>query len=167
MKSPTFIVMFFLLNIIIAQQNDEVSQSGLSDKIMDSFNAVGGDVEGVGGSMSYSIGQLLYLPEENVNGITTSGVQVANEIDAIENYQEIDISAYPNPIADYFFLRVSELKKGKLWYGFFDLQGKLLSNKMITETTTKIIPEFLKTGVYFLNVHEGTTILKTLKIVKN
>jgi len=49
----------------------------------------------------------------------------------------------------------------------FDIQGKILQSRKITEQKTNIAMSHLVPSVYFMKITEGQKELKTFKIIKN
>ena len=77
-----------------------------------SGNATGGNASGSGGSVSYSVGQVVYTTNIGTNGSVAQGVQQPYEISvvtAIEQTKTINllVTAYPNPATDYLTLNIS------------------------------------------------------------
>ncbi len=137
----------------------------------ESINATGGDVSGGGGSVSYSVGQVVYTTNTGTNGSVAEGVQQPYEISvvtAIKDAKDINllVSAYPNPTTDYLTLEVNELERSKLSFQLYDLQGKLLRSEKITSNQTCIVMSNLVPATYFVKVIQENRELKTFKIIK-
>jgi hypothetical protein len=71
----------------------------------ESVNTAGGNASGSGGSVSYSVGQIVYTTNTGDNGTVAQGVQQAYEISAVTGIEEANnisliVSAYPNPTTD-------------------------------------------------------------------
>jgi hypothetical protein len=80
-----------------------------------SVNATGGDASGGGGSVSYSVGQVVYTTNTGANGSVAQGVQQPFEISVVTGIEEakginLSVSAYPNPTTDYLELKVESEK---------------------------------------------------------
>jgi len=133
--------------------------------------ASGGEAEGSGGSVSYSIGQLFWHTHEGNNGSVAEGVQQPYEISvvtAIDEAEEIHLKvmAYPNPTADFLTLEVKNFEPSTFQYQLYDINGKLLQSEKITGLHTKIDASFLVPGIYFLKVTQENKDFKTFKIIK-
>jgi hypothetical protein len=132
----------------------------------------GGDAKGAGGSVSYSVGQVVYTSNTGDNGSVAQGVQQPYEIfilTGVENYPAITLSfkAYPNPVTNLLILSAGNFGDEKLAYKLSDISGKnLLSNQIIEEITT-IEMERYRSGAYFLSVIQNNSEIKTFKIIKN
>ena len=138
----------------------------------ESVNASGGNASGTGGSVSYSVGQMVYTTNTGTNGSVAHGVQQPYEISvitAIEQAKDIDLvcSAYPNPTAGLFTLKIINYKSEKLAYQLYDIAGKILENKDITSIETAISLVDYTSAVYFLKLTDNNEEIKVFKIIKN
>jgi hypothetical protein len=134
--------------------------------------ATGGNATGAGGSVSYSIGLVLYQTNISSGGSVTQGVQHPYEIyvyTAIEQADDINLSlsTYPNPATNYLMLEVNDYDKSNLMYQLYDAQGKMIQNGGITDNITRIDMNSMATAVYFLKVFDNNKEIKTFKIIKN
>jgi hypothetical protein len=131
--------------------------------------AAGGEATGSGGTVSYSVGQVVYTTATGINGSVTQGVQQPYEVSTTVGINEtsinLELSVYPNPTTDYLTLKVDD--NSNLNYQVYDLQGKVIENKKVSSTTTSINVENLPKAIYFLNVTKNNRIVKTFKIIKN
>ena len=123
------------------------------------------------GSVSYSVGQVVFTTLSGTNGSVTQGVQQPYEIfvaTAIPEAAGIDLkmSAYPNPVTDHLTLKISDYESDNLYYRLFDMNGKLLKMKKVTEPQTQVIMQDLKPAVYFLKIIDNNKEIKTFKIIK-
>ena len=138
-----------------------------------SVNATGGNASGIGGSASYSVGQLAYTTNTGTNGSVSEGVQQPFEISVVTGIEEakdifLNVSAYPNPTTDYLELKVENLQLSELSYKLYDISGKVYQNKEIGNSITKIEMQNLPQGIYFIKVIDTKNKeLKTFKIIKN
>tara|TARA_R110001592_G_scaffold88812_2_gene261423 strand:+ start:1297 stop:1770 length:474 start_codon:yes stop_codon:yes gene_type:complete len=134
--------------------------------------ATGGDASGSGGTVAYSVGQVVYTTNTGTNGSIAQGVQQPYEISTVtgvDNMPEIQIelTAYPNPTKDNLMLRVEDDSFSDLSFELYDMQGKLLeSNKLISNSVT-IKMEHLSRATYFLRVNNNKLLIKTFQIIKN
>ena len=137
----------------------------------ESVNATGGNASGSGGTVAYSVGQVVYTTNTGANGSVAQGVQQPFEISvvlAIEEAQGINlsVSAYPNPTTDYLTLEVNEFELSNLNFQLYDISGKLLQNEKITGNQTSIVMSNLVPATYFVKVTESNKEVKTFKIIK-
>jgi hypothetical protein len=137
----------------------------------DSFNASGGDAIGSGGSVAYSIGQVVYTTNTFSTGSVAQGVQHAYEIFTNSiNETELNISliAFPNPTCDKITLLISNYNNEKLSYQLFDMKGILMSKGEILAHQTQINMSSLLPTTYFINiVSQENKKVQSFKIVKN
>jgi len=147
----------------------------LSIQAQNNIVSSGGEATGTGGSVSYSAGQIFYTTNAGPNGSVAQGVQQPYEISvitAIEDAMDINLvcTAYPNPASDFLTLKVdasTTLENLSMVYHLFDMNGKLLEGKKITDTETYISIGNLESATYFLKVIQGNKDVKTFKIIKN
>lgn len=139
--------------------------------------ASGGNASGSSGSVSYSVGQVVYQTHTGTNGSVAEGVQQPYEISVVTGLEEakginLTVSAYPNPTTDFLTLKVENYKTENLSYQLYDISGKLLENKKIESNETSISMTNLVSATYFLKVVKMQGIasqkaVKTFKIIKN
>ena len=137
--------------------------------------AAGGNTSGSGGSVSYSVGQVVYTTSTGTNGSVAQGVQQPYEISVVTGIEEaiginLMVSAYPNPTTDFLNLKVdasTTLSIQSMSYQLFDISGKLLENKKLTGNETQIDLNGFISSTYFVKVLENNQLIKNFKIVKN
>jgi len=76
------------------------------------------------------------------------------------------ISVYPNPTADIVFLKLDMDNIGNCKYYLYDLQGRAIQNRNITEKLTELSFAPFESGVYILRVIKEKTLVQEFKIVK-
>lgn len=138
----------------------------------ESVNASGGNASGGGGTVTYSVGQLVYQTHTGTDGSVAEGVQQPYEISVVTAIEEtkgisLSVRAYPNPATDYLILSIDEFDISDLSYHLYDMRGKLIQNKKITGSQTIITMSDLFPGTYFVKVIQGNIEVKTFKIIKN
>jgi len=132
----------------------------------------GGNASGSGGSVSYSIGQVVYTTNTSITyGSVAQGVQQPFEISVITGTEEAkDItlvcSVYPNPASDFLTLETENYDNKSLSYKLFDNNGKLLESNKVTSNETIILIANLLPNLYFLKVIDNGKEIKTFKIIK-
>ena len=152
----TLLAFTFSLSTVLAQE---------------SINTTGGNAAGSGGSVSYSVGQIVYHTHTGTTGSVAEGVQQPYEISEVTGIDEakgitLSVVAYPNPTSDQLVLEVDDYDFSNLHYRLFDVNGKLLQSGIITDTRTSIAMARLVPAVYFVKVMQANKELKTFKIVK-
>jgi hypothetical protein len=159
MKNKTLFFLAFLLSFsMIAQTSHQV------------LSATGGDATGTGGSVAYSVGQIVYTTSTGTTGSVAQGVEQAYEISSVgikETALNISLSVFPNPTSDYLTLKVEDYNNEVLSYHLIDEQGKLVMNEQITNQDTQVAMSTLARGSYFINIVQTNKKIQTFKIIKN
>jgi hypothetical protein len=136
-----------------------------------SINTAGGDATGIGGSIAYSIGQVVYTTNNSNSGSVAQGVQHAYEIFAVSSEDAISSMkclVYPNPTVGDITLELKEDIGSSLRYQIFDLQGKLLISGPVISAHTRLPLNLLTASTYLLRVsNEEQRQVSTFKIVKS
>ena len=135
--------------------------------------ATGGIASGSGGSVSYSVGQVIYTTNTGTSGSVAQGVQQPYEISVVTGIEEaiginvsVSVSVYPNPVTEFLKLKVESYKVEDLSYQLYDMNGRLLENKKITGSETSIAMSNHSPAIYFLKITEANKEVKTFKIIK-
>ena len=134
------------------------------------LSASGGDATGSGGSIAYSVGQIVYTTNTGLTGSVAQGVEQAYEIYSVgikETALNISLSIFPNPTSDFLTLNVQDYNNKALSYNLLDEQGKLVLNEQITTQDTQIAMSTLARGAYFINVLQANKKIQIFKIIKN
>ncbi len=137
----------------------------------ESINTAGGDASDSGGSLSWSVGQIVCSTNTGTNGSLVEGVQQPFEISvvtAIDQAKGINllVTAYPNPTTDYLTLEVEDFEISSLNFQMYDIQGKVLQSEKITGSRTSIVMSNLEPATYFVKVIQGDQEVKIFKIIK-
>ncbi len=137
----------------------------------ESVNSSGSYATGSGGTVTYSIGQVVYTTNTGLTGSVAQGVQHAYEIfnlDIKETTLNISLTAFPNPTTENLSLLISDYNNEKFSYQLFDMQGKQLRNGQITAQQTQINMNSLPIATYFVNVvNQENKKVQSFKIIKN
>ncbi len=159
MKNNTLFLLAFLLSFSVqAQTSHQV------------LSATGGDASGSGGTVAYSVGQIVYSTSTGTTGSVAQGVEQAYEISSVgikETALNISLSIFPNPTNDFLTLKVEDYNNEALSYYLIDEQGKLVLNQQITNQDTQVAMSTLARGAYFINVLQANKKIQTFKIIKN
>jgi hypothetical protein len=131
----------------------------------------GGDFSGSGGTVAYSVGQIVYTTHTGINGSVAQGVQQPYEISIVAGIENNDINlelyAYPNPTEDFVQLKVESGELQDLSYQLVDITGRMLASQKIQGATETILMKHLPSATYFLKVTYDNKLVKTFKIIKN
>jgi Secretion system C-terminal sorting domain len=134
-------------------------------------NASGGDATGIGGTVAYSLGQIVYTTNVSPSGTVSQGVQQAYEIYMVgikETELNISLTVFPNPTTNNLTLQIGNYKNEKLSYQLFDIQGKQLSNGQVMAQETQINTSSLPPGNYLINiVNQENKKIQSFTIIKN
>lgn len=154
-KSILFSTVFFACAFVFAQQQPVSS---------------GGNATSSSGSVSYSVGQFAYQYTNGSSGSVNEGVQQSFEVSSTLGTENLDIhlemQVYPNPVAEFLTLRISNHLLKKVNYRLYDVSGKLLKETSIKTNETQISFENYPKSSYLLQVFEADKILKIFKIIK-
>lgn len=144
---------------------------GLSAQAQQATTSTGGNASGSGGTVAYSVGQIVYTTNTGTTGSVAQGVQQPYEISillGIDNHSiNLELTAYPNPTTDYLTLNVGNFELLTLNFQLFDISGKLVESRKIISSSETIAMENLPTATYFLKVSNNNKEVKTFKIIKN
>jgi len=140
----------------------------------ESANASGGNALGNGGSVSYSVGQVVYATNSGTTGTVAEGVQQPYEISVITGFEDIkwinlNCSVYPNPTTDYLTLKIdasASIPIRNLSYQLYDMNGKLFGSGKLESYETQIVMVNLVPETYLLEVFDQNKIVKSFKIIK-
>lgn len=137
----------------------------------ESANASGGVATGSGGTVAYSIGQVVYTTNTGINGSIAQGVQHAFEIFTVgikETELNISLTAFPIPTIENLTLQINDYKNEELTYQLFEMHGKQISNGQVTAQQTQINMNGLPSATYFINVvNQENKQVQSFKIIKN
>jgi hypothetical protein len=131
--------------------------------------SAGGDAEGDNGSISYSIGQVVYTSAQGSNGNINQGVQQPYDIGVVTGIDEvgINLSVFPNPTSGLLTLTVADDDASLLSYQLFDAAGRMIETRNKLNSTNTISLDGYATGVYTLSVSRENKQVKSFRVVRN
>jgi hypothetical protein len=134
--------------------------------------ATGGNASGAGGSLSYSVGQIVYTTNVGTTGSLAQGVQQPYEISvptALENTEGITLEykVYPNPTKGMLTLSLKPFDSDNFRFKLFDINGLLLQEKKVESEITYISMDSYNPSIYFLRIIKDNLEVKVFKIIKN
>ena len=137
----------------------------------ENINATGSNASGSGGSVSYSVGQIVYQTNSGTNGSVAEGVQQPYEILVVTGIEEskginLSITAFPNPTNDYLTLEVKDTEFSTLHFQLYNMYGKLLQNVRTAGNQTNIVMRNLVPATYFVKVIQENKEIKIFKVIK-
>tara|TARA_B100000614_G_scaffold61447_1_gene54385 strand:+ start:289 stop:765 length:477 start_codon:yes stop_codon:yes gene_type:complete len=129
--------------------------------------ASGGQATGSGGTVNYSVGQVVYSTNIGTNGSVSQGVQQPYAVSTTVGINEtsIQLNAYPNPTTNNLTLTTDDSES--LSYQLFNIQGAEISSKTLNSKTSNISLEGHPPATYFLKVIKNNEVIKAFKIIKN
>jgi hypothetical protein len=135
------------------------------------ITTAGGSSSGSMGSVSYTIGQVVYSSSLTSSGNITAGVQQPYEITMITEIKEakdieLFISAFPNPTFDNVTLKIDNYTFEKLICNLTDINGKQLISLKIINKETSVKLTNLKPSTYFMKILDNNKEIKVFKIIK-
>lgn len=137
----------------------------------ESVNTSGGDATGSGGSVAYSIGQLVFSTYNGTTGSEAQGVQHAYEVftlDIKDVISNLSISILPNPTTDQLTINIDNYQDEKLVYEMYDVNGKLITKNQIISKETHIYLDQMPSATYFFYVlNKDNKKSHSYKIIKN
>lgn len=156
---------YFVLSILLLL-------SSLADaQVHESVNASGAELSGNNGTISYSIGQVVYHSNVISGTSFAEGVQQPYEISAISGIDipeiVLQMSTYPNPTTDHLNLSIGNYNQEDLSLQLFDVAGKLLLQETISEPNTVIDMNRFVMATYYLTITDKQKPIKTFKIIKS
>lgn len=157
------IVFIFLLSGLLSTAQIDFSYS---------VNTAGDNINNKDGSVSYSVGQMVYTTYTDTTGSVEQGVQQAYEISVLTSLNDeltisLDVSVYPNPTSNYLILYFQEVDQyATPEFMLYDTNGKTLLEQQIHTTDTQIDMSNYANATYFLKVIVEGVATKTFRIIK-
>jgi hypothetical protein len=138
----------------------------------ETVSAAGGEATGNDGTVSYTVGQVVYSTNSGTTGVVSEGVQQPFEIyvvTALNDLEGMDLSvlAYPNPTTHFLILEIEGNLQPEYRAALYDFSGKLVIQKKVTASKTEFATGNLVSATYLLKVSDGNHLVKTFKIIKN
>ena len=161
--SPPHIFRFLILLTGMA-----ISLESLSQEVV---VPAGGDASGPGGSVSFSVGQVIFNTHQSTGGSEWQGVQQPYEISVISGVENLEgihlqVTAFPNPVSHILTLKIDNIPLQEISYQLFDNQGRAIRQSAVTDRETKIPVEQLAPGTYLLRVFQDNQAICVFKIIK-
>lgn len=137
----------------------------------------GSEATGNNGTVSYTMGQLIYTQNTGTNGYLLYGVHQPFEISVLSGIKDIHnvdliLTVFPNPTTDKLVLYVQDnYNVVNLHYNLYDLNGVLLISEKIQSNQTIISLYKHIPSTYFIKVLKSkdgvqSQVLKVFKIIK-
>jgi hypothetical protein len=143
---------------------------GLTAQAQQANTTTGGNASGGGGTVAYSVGQIVYTTNIGSTGSVAQGVQQPYEISIVLGVDihsiNVALTATPNPTTSYITLTLGNAILSALDFKLFDITGKLIESRKIVSTSETINMEHLPSATYFLKVSNTNKEVKIFKIIK-
>ena len=135
---------------------------GLKAQDLEVISASGEYVESAGGSLSYTVGEVVIETVESGTNDLTQGFQQENifVLNVITYNNDFEVSVFPNPTTD--FVNVQSSTNSTLQ--IYDAAGKLVRTQNVNETD-KIEMGNFERGMYQLVFTKDQNQLKTVKVL--
>lgn len=138
------------------------------------FVSAGANGANENGSVSFSVGQVVYNSYESADGAfsLTQGLQQPYIIssqqlpDGLKEISSIELSVYPNPTSDLLNLSIAGTDAEGLVYYISDIKSRTHLSGEITSENTQIDVAHLLPGVYFVEVRKNKQPVRAFKVVK-
>jgi len=160
MKQKRFKLLFVVL--IVFRMTGIQAQNSISTS--------GKTATGTGGSVDYSIGQVINMTNTGTNGSVSTGVQQPYEIYIVNGLEQTDVTlqivVYPNPVIDQLTLKIKNNKPSIFSIQLYQADGKLIKSKKMTENKIVMDVHELIPSTYLLKVIKSGKEIKIFKIIK-
>lgn len=153
MKKKVFLLFFIIVNTTNAQI---------------AISSSGSDSNSNNGSISFTIGQIVFNSQSTSSYIIEEGIQnpLDNSILSIESFSVRNFDIYPNPTSDDFTINFKNYDLLDLSLKLFEPNGKLIFSKNITTRLTKIQTSGIAKGMYIVKIIKNKIIIDSFKILK-
>jgi hypothetical protein len=131
--------------------------------------ASGGVVTSSAGSVSYSIGQVVYIGVSNTNGSISQGVQQTYQVATVGIlFADLDfsLSVFPNPTTNQITLEVGRYDNQSLNYVLIDNEGKQIQAIKVLDKQTNIDMSNFPAASYLMEVYQDNIKVQSFKILK-
>ncbi|MBX7051111.1 MAG: T9SS type A sorting domain-containing protein [Flavobacteriales bacterium] len=120
-------------------------------------------------TLEWSVGEMVITTQTNTNQILTQGFhQTLLTITAIDEMagNEMNFLIYPNPFRSTILIQQLNGSFQPLRFTLTDLSGQLILSESLRSASDEFNLESLASGIYFLNVHNADSSVRTFRIVK-
>ncbi len=134
--------------------------------------AAGVNASGSGGSISYTVGQILCSSISGSNGTVVQGVQQPYEISIVTEILDVEAInlnylVYPNPTSGLLRLVIESPDFENMRLSLYDISGILLRDMKIESSETEISLGEYTSSTYFLKIFRNNLEIKVFKIIKS
>ena len=142
-------------------------------KAQDAPVTTGSKATGSGGTVDYSIGQVIYAPATGNTGSINQGLQQPFIIQAVTAIEDEKIGLYyqlyPNPTTDFIVLRIDKenIDSERSYYSIFNVKGELIKKEQISNKETQIPMRELNSATYLIKTFINNEEVKIFRVIKN
>ena len=156
MKKINFIVAVFFISSIATAQKTISPKEDYKNRSM--VSAAGSSFQNEEASISWTLGNTLYtLSEDNTEEIPSELIDL-----------NLRIKAYPNPTKNNLIITCNAVIKESLNIVVFDISGKELLQKGMSQKKNLLSLEHLPSALYVIKIiNSKDQLVKTFKILKN
>ena len=133
--------------------------------------AAGGDITDTGGSVNYSVGQVVHNTLTDGDTSAVQGIQFYFEdqtLTVVDIKTNLEITTSPNPTSSKLNITIDDFKPNTLTYKLYNVLGQLVINGKVTTKTTTINVDQLEIATYLLQIENTTNQTSQIfKIIKN
>lgn len=154
MKKLVF-TLLIVTSFVIANAQEVISAAGETNNIS-------------GYEISWTLGETVIQTFDAGSSALTQGLHQSKlQVTAIDELSEkgLELKIYPNPTSDFITISFDKMPENPV-YSLFDLSGKLLENRNISEANTKIEMQHFPGGSYILKMTNKNQLIQTFKIIK-
>jgi hypothetical protein len=149
-----FILAFSFLPCSLLAQNDVL--------------AGGGNASSTSGSISYSVGQVVYAHESNAAGSIQLGVQQPYALAPTtvhEQWKELVVGLYPNPTRGQLLIEMPNFIPG-ITASIFDMNGSLVERFLLQSAKTILSAEAWPPAQYIIQLSDASGNISEYKLIK-
>lgn len=133
--------------------------------------SVGNNASSLGGSVSFSVGQVFFNTDTYENASVQQGVQQTYEIKVFTEREvskgiQLECVVYPNPTSDFLVLKMIDFKVEELEYKLYNNAGMLLDSDVVDKNEMCINMRIYFPATYFLKIIQHNQEIKVFKIIK-
>ena len=135
--------------------------------------SAGGDATGTGGTVAFSVGQVMYTHLSGETGNINYGVQQPYSVIMVGTHEPLtgfSATIYPNPVSSSVLLSLHAhnviIESEEFSLSLYDTDGKLLLQQKIVSPVTTVPLENLASAIYILRITRNNDEIKDFKIFK-
>jgi len=140
-------------------------------KAQQGTSASAGEAAGIGGTISYTIGQVDYITASGSGGTLSEGVHHPYEIAVVTGQNEkgikLSCDVFPNPTSDLVVLTIDNPNSKNITWTLSDINGRLITHQKMDGSVATISMSHFADALYLLKVYNNDQEVKSFKIIKN